>query len=329
MKAFFYALNSLLLKVVTHREQGTSIALFRILLATVTLLSLWLLRNDEVFRAIWYSQEHGGIVKLGSNHWLFRTLGGVSPRSVDTAYHLCSVGAALSLVGFGGSVSVLLCQQCYVALRSLNENASGGYDSLITVGLLLLAFGRPTRTLSLDCRLLRASWTTGLLVPAWPRALLVFQLLLMYTLTGIQKVGHAWTPFGGYTAMHYVLNDPTWLRADLGAAPWSLAILGRIATAVTWHWEQLSCLLLFHWYYRYGNRSSNNIVGKVFRRWDIRKPWALTGVVMHVGILALLDVGPFSLVSLAYYVCLCSPSTANHLLQRIKLYLGRATRTPA
>ena len=43
---------------------------------------------------------------------------------------------------------------------------------------------------------------------------------------------------------------------------------------------------------------------------------------MHLGILVLLDVGPFSLVSLAYYVCLWSPAalerTFSALVSRVR-----------
>src|SRR5690606_28372158 len=139
---------------------------------------------------------------------------------------------------------------------------------------------------------------------AWPRAVLVFQLLLMYTMTGVQKVGHSWTPMGGYTALHYVLNDPTWLRWDLGSWPWLLGPVLRVSTAITWHWEQLSLLLLLHWFFRWRVTDSPSWLGRVFVRWDLRYPWAAIGVVLHVGILVFFDVGPFSLVSLAYYVCL-------------------------
>jgi hypothetical protein len=326
--SFTFSLQTLLKKVVTHREPGTTIALFRICLATVTLSSLWILRNEDVFAAIWFSSEHGGLEKLTTDHWLFQFLGGFSPRAVTTAYHLCALCAGLTLLGFGGSVSVLVCQQCYVALRALNEDASGGYDSLITVGLLLLALGRPTATLSLDCRLLRNSWTHAVLVPVWPRALLVFQLLLMYTVTGLQKIGYSWTPFGGYTAMHYVLNDPTWLRVELGDLPWKFDLVARLATLTTWHWEQLSFLLLFHWYYRFGNVDAQHWFAKLFRRWDLRIPWALVGAVMHLGIFLLLDVGPFSFASLSYYVCLWGPHTRHMTWLSVRAGSARVLHTP-
>lgn len=329
MTSLVSALGALLSKVVTHRELGTSIALFRVLLAATELVNLWLLSNEQVFQAIWFPRADGGLTNPTAHHWLYALLGGFSAQSVTTLYHLCWVGAGLTLVGFGGGISLLLCQQSHVALRSLNENASGGYDSLIAVGLLLLALARPTVTLSLDCWLLRRKWTSAILVSAWPRALIVFQLLFMYTVTGVQKVGHSWTPFGGYTAMHYVLNDSTWLRTDLGALPWLFDIPARIATFVTWHWEQLSFLLFFHWYYRYGNTASSHWFGRTFRRFDLRVPWALTGLFMHLGILALLDVGPFSLVSLSYYVCLWGPKTHQRHAARFTAWLARVKRTLA
>jgi hypothetical protein len=46
---------------------------------------------------------------------------------------------------------------------------------------------------------------------------------------------------------------------------------------------------------------------RLLLRWDLRKPFVLVGVGLHLGILLTLEVGPFSLVSLAYYLALFSP----------------------
>jgi hypothetical protein len=313
-----WALPRLLQEVVSRRETATSVALFRILLAASVLCSLGLIQRGNVLPAIWFSVEEGGVSALSSGHWLFHVLGGFTPKTVHWLYQAGVASAGLALLGFGGRVSVLLCQQCYVALCHLNDNASGGYDSLIILGLLLLMFTRPTATLSLDARLKRGAWTSAERISAWPRALLVFQILFMYSMTGLQKIGLAWTPLGGYTALHYVLNDPTWVRFDLGSAAWALEIPLRVGTALTWHWEQLSILLLFHWYYRVGKPSGSvGWFGRVFQRWDLRGSWAVMGLLMHAGIGLLLDVGPFSLVSLTYYVCLWGPGTWERLGQRL------------
>lgn len=290
-----------------RRERATSIALFRILLCLGALYSLAIMTRDDVFLVTWISAKEGGISALGSRHWMFRALGGLSSATVSDVFCFCGITMSLAMVGFGGRVTVLLAQQSYVALRTLNENASGGYDSLICLGLLILGFTASTATLSVDCLLTYGRFRRQVLVPTWPRAVLVFQVLLMYTMTGLQKVGHSWTPMGGYTALHFVLNDPTWLRWDLGTLPWRLDPLLRLSTAVAWHWEHVSILLGLHWYYRHTEAASPRWLRALFTRWDLRYVWATIGLLLHAWILLLFDVGPFSLVSVAYYVNLWSP----------------------
>lgn len=302
------ALVTLLHACANRRESATTLALFRILLCASALYSLAIMHRADVFDVTWVRAKEGGIIALGSHHWMFAALGGFNAASAHQLHWITEVALACGLLGFGGRATLLLAQQSYVALRTVNENSSGGYDSLICLGLLVLACSASTATLSLDCRLTYGRVWRSCRVAAWPRAVLVFQVLLMYSMTGLQKIGHSWTPMGGYTALHYVLSDPTWLRWDLGTLPWAIDPILRVATAVTWHWEQLSLLLLFHWYYRVTNAHSPRWLRMLFLRWDMRYPWTLVGVVMHVGILVLLDVGPFSLVSLAYYVNLWSPN---------------------
>src|SRR5690606_5938536 len=300
-------LLTLLHACANRREEATTVALFRILLCAGALYSLAIMTRDDVFQVTWLGAKHGGISALSSRHWMFAALGGFNASNVEQLFTFCCFSMFFGLVGFGGRMTLLFAQQSYVALRTLNENASGGYDSLICLGLLVLACTASTATLSVDCRLIYGRFTRTAWIAAWPRAVLVFQVLLMYTMTGLQKVGHSWTPMGGYTALHFVLNDPTWLRWDLGTLPWAIDPVLRVATAVTWHWEQLSLLLLFHWYYRTTDAASPRWLRTLFTRWDLRSAWALIGLVLHASILLLFDVGPFSLVSVAFYVNLWSP----------------------
>lgn len=317
-------LSTLLHACANRRESATTLALFRILLCAAALYSLAIMHRADVFEVTWVSAKQGGIIALSSRHWMFAALGGFSAHNAHQLLWICELALTCGLLGFGGRWTLLLAQQAYVALRTINENSSGGYDSLICLGLLVLACSASTATLSLDCRLTYGRVWRACSVAAWPRAVLVFQVLLMYTMTGLQKIGHSWTPMGGYTALHYVLSDPTWLRWDLGTAPWSVTAVLRFATAVTWHWEQLSLLLLLHWYYRATDATSPRWLRWLFVRWDLRYPWALVGIVMHVGILVLLDVGPFSLVSLAYYVNLWSPTEWHRVYTWTRTSLRRA-----
>jgi hypothetical protein len=128
----------------------------------------------------------------------------------------------------------------------------------------------------------------------------------MYTLTGLQKSALVWTPAGGYSALYWVMQDPTWMRFDGAFAAWISPLL-RVATAVTWHWEQLSILLLLWFYYRRTKEKGGRIRNWVLKR-DWRIGWALIGVMLHAGILLLMNVGPFSWVSLSFYVLLWRPS---------------------
>ena len=64
-----------------------------------------------------------------------------------------------------------------------------GDDRLLTNALWLLVLSRSTATLSLDCRLRTGQWVSSVLVPAWPRYLALYQLVLVYGTTGLQKLG--------------------------------------------------------------------------------------------------------------------------------------------
>ncbi|HVZ31694.1 MAG TPA: hypothetical protein VG963_04665, partial [Polyangiaceae bacterium] len=221
----------------------------------------------------------------------------------------------LSLIGLGGRWPLFATLQAYLGLTSLNPTASGGFDNLLTIALWLLFLSGCNATLSLDARRKEGSWFSERSVAAWPRYVLILQLIVMYTATGLQKVSLSWTPMGGYTALYYVLRDPTWLRSEQVAQGVPLPLL-RLGTALTWHWEQLSCLLLAVFYFRATRRRPGRLRA-AFNRWDLRLPWAAIGISLHLGILILIDVGPFSFVSLAYYVNLFAPEEIEaHLLGR-------------
>ena len=68
-------------------------------------------------------------------------------------------------------------------------------------------------------------------VPAWPRYLLLLQLVWVYFSGGMNKSAGAWGPFGGFTALANALSDP---HAARFAPGWVGAIypLTRIATGL-------------------------------------------------------------------------------------------------
>jgi hypothetical protein len=303
-------------RLLARRERATTLALFRILVSAVLIGSLLSAAFAGVVEVIWMDASRGGMLVLGSGNWLVALLGGPTPTVVWSLFGVALAGAICSLIGFGGRWLLLLTLQAFIGLRSLNSSASGGYDSMICIALWLLFLSECHASLSLDAWRKHETVFSEQLVPAWPRYLLILQLVVIYTATGLQKVSLTWTPMGGYTALYYVLHDPTWLRFD-AEARWLPVPLLRLATALSWHWEQLTILLLPVFYFR-ATRGRPGKLRAAFNRLDLRLIWASVGVALHLGILALLDVGPFSFISLAYYVNLFTPAEVERVarLQR-------------
>jgi hypothetical protein len=302
-----------------RREAGTSLAAVRIGVGLCTLLTLATAAADGMVEVLWVDAAYGGFGDISGNGF-FQLCGGPRPAVTWTLFALAASGALLVTVGLGARVAALVTTLCFGALVSSQPDTTGGADALITNALWLLALSRCDETLSLRCRLRAGSFRSDREIPAWPRYLLILQLVVVYFAAGVQKTAGVWTPGGGYLALHYVFQDPTWIRFGDDALLWA-SPLTRIGTAVTWHWEHLAPLLLLYYYFAYTRERSGRI-----RRWltrfDLRKPWAAIGVVLHVGIFSLLDVGVFSLIALIYYFALWRPGEiergANRLRERLR-----------
>jgi hypothetical protein len=287
-----------------RRERGTSLAALRIGVGCAALYSLLSVAAAGLVEPLWLDQAHGGMQRAHPT-WLLELLGVATPGVIWSLFWIAVGTAVCVIVGLGGRVATFVLLQVYAALVASNPNTSGGGDLLITNALWLLTLGWSTASLSLDCRMRTGRWWSDRLVSAWPRYLFVFQLVVVYFAAGAQKTSVHWTPGGGYLALHYVLQEPTWIRWD---PAWfeTLSPLTRIGTAITWHWEQLAPLLLLVYYYRYTRERAGRL-RRLFNRRDLRKPWAAIGLGLHVGILLVINVGPFSVISMAYYLALWTP----------------------
>jgi hypothetical protein len=253
---------------------------------------------------LWMNPADGGYTTV-SPSWLFERLGGVTPTTVWAVVVVTLLAGLAMTLGLGGRLMPLVALQGYLALYSLNSDAVGGYDWLLTNALWLLVLARATATLSLDCRLRTGCWRCADLVPAWPRYLAIYQIVLVYWTTGLQKLSAAWTPAGGFSALYYILQEPTWHRWDMSWLAWVYP-LTQVATATSWIWELTAPLLLLAlWFRRTADRPGR--LRALFNRVPVRGLWVAIGVCVHLGILIFMNVGPFSWVSLAFYVCLFRP----------------------
>lgn len=303
MKRLWHAWVELL----SHCEPATSLARFRIAVALVILYALLSMIAADLVDVMWVDAAYGGLQTLSTKHWLVGLLGGRTPATAWTLVGSGLLLAALLAVGLGGRLTALVTLQVYYALTSAQGTLTGGYDTLVTNALWLLVLSESTATLSLDCRRRTGRFTSDRPVPAWPRYLVILQLVVVYGTTGLHKLSPVWTPGGDLSALYWVFQEPTWRRFDMTwtASAWAYP-LTQLGTAVTWWWEVLAPLLLVVYWARY-TAARGGRVRRALNRFDLRRPWAAIGVALHLGILVLLNVGPFSWISLAYYLCLIPP----------------------
>ncbi len=290
--------------LLSRREVGTSLALFRVAVGLCVVLLLGSVVAADLVGVIWVDAADGGYRDLTGN-WLVQALGGPT-RAVMWRLTVGGIaGGVLLAAGLGGRVVALLTLQLLIATTSVNGQATGSYDILLTNALWLLVLADSTATLSVDCRVTQGQWTSARTVPAWPRYLGIFQLFLMYWMTGLQKVSAYWTPGGGFSALYYILQQPTWQRTDMR---WVAHVypLTQVATALTWAWEVgAPLLLLAYWWRDTADRPGR--MRALANRFDLRLAYVGLGLIFHLSVAALMNVGPFSWVSLAYYACLFTP----------------------
>ena len=293
------------LRFLNHREPGTSLALFRIACGLCVVGAVAGVVLPGALPALWLDAGHGGYLRATNVPWLFRLVGGANPVTVWSMTAVALSAGGLLAVGLCGRLAALAALQSYVALVDLNPEAGGSYDGVLSNALWLLVLARSTATLSLGCRRRTGRWVSAEPVPAWPRYLGIYQLVLIYWSTGLHKVSAYWMPTGDFSALYYTLQQPTWQRWDMSWLAWVYP-LTQVATALTWFWEVTAPLLLLALWYR-STRERPGRLRALFNRIDYRRLFVAVGVTMHLLVFVFMEVGPFTWVTLAFYPCLYRP----------------------
>jgi len=287
------------------RESATSLALFRIAMGIGVLLTVGSVVAHRLVPVLWLQPEDGGMRPLGAGPWLVALLGGPSPEVVWPLVAGALVGGALLAAGIGGRWASVLALVCTSNVVNINGHAGGSYDELLTNGLWLTVLGPGHRTLSVTARVRTGSWWPTVQVLAFPRWLALWQLVLMYCATGLQKLSFYWVPGGDASALYYILQQPTWQRVDMRFAAW-LYPLTQAGTLVTWFWEVLSPLWLLAIVWSAWPEHAGRC-GRISNRIGLRWWFFGIGIVLHILIFVTMEVGPFTYLSLAYYVAAIHP----------------------
>ena len=285
------------MSVLSTREDARPLAAFRVAVGLCVCLSIGSVIGADLVGPLWTHADHGGIQAVPGTA-LAQLLGGPTPAVMHTLAWLAMLGGVALVAGIGGRVTALFTLQVFLACVDTNGAARGGYDLLLANALWLLVLGGGTATWSTDARLRTGHWSdASATAGAWVRWLVLFQLLLMYWTTGLQKLSIHWIPGGDLGALYWILQQPTWQRFDM-AWVGPLFPLTQIATLVTWLWE--ISMPLWAWALIRRERGQEGQL----ERLRIVEVYTVVGIGLHLVITVLLEVGPFSWVSLAYYTAL-------------------------
>jgi hypothetical protein len=275
------------------REPVVGLALFRIAIGSTLAWTLVRTIVTGAGSALFVPPEAGGMVPLEAD-WRFDLLGGPSAGAVAAVTAVALVGSALVTIGLGARPAALVTGQCCLALMSLVPESGGGHDRLYTNALWLLVLAPCDASWSVACRLRTGSWIDPTPRASIARWLAMLQLVMTYTVTGWQKLGAEWWPWGGLTAVYRSLLQPDWERTPL---PWlgSAFPLTQLATVATIVFEGgFPVVPLWMWARHRHPR---------LRRYDARLVFFAMGVGMHAILEATLNLGPFAWVTMAFYLC--------------------------
>jgi hypothetical protein len=96
----------------------------------------------------------------------------------------------------------------------------------------------------------------------------------------------------------------------------------QLMTFLTVYWEMSAPLLLLFFYYRYTPERSGRL-RSLCLRYDPRAWFLAFGVLLHTGIALTMEVGPFSYVTLAFYLCCLHPDELVGMAARLTKAAGR------
>jgi len=258
-----------------RREPATALALVRIGIAVVMLAEyLWIARLGMV-HAVWSAPPAGygggdGVMWYGV---------------LVAALAALAVGAATPVA----CVAFVLASTRLSAVAPWGENGS---DMLLRVVVLILALSRCNARWSVDAWVLRRlGRPMATEVPAWPRYLLMLQLVWVYFSGGTNKASEVWGPTGGFTALANALLDPGVARLPVGLVT-AIYPLTRVATALTMVFEWGAPLYLLAY-------------ARNWRR--VRWAWIALGAAFEIGIAIGMRLGSFPYVMIALFPVLLRP----------------------
>lgn len=300
-----------------RREAPTVLAAVRIGVGIVLLLDFLTLWRLGLVVPLMAGHEHGGLSRMAGTSgepWWY-TLFGDSVASAQWL-HVGLVLASLCMtLGWFSRASALVLMLLYAQTEQILPEADRAIDMLLRNVLMILGLSSCGATWSLD-----ALWRTGRLqgdgepVPAWPRYLLVVQIVVMYFTAGVQKYGQHWWPWGGYSALYVILQDWAMARARFGWLEHQpLYAFTQLSTFVTMVFQWTYPIVLVHYF---PGRGAPGRLRRAFERYHLHWVWIGVGGIFHVGIALTMELGIFPWGMLALYPVFAHPDEWAALFRR-------------
>jgi hypothetical protein len=286
-----------------RREDAAALALVRIFVGLVLVydyVEIW--RLDLAIALYAPSPEGFG-------------LGGASalgPHGLWLVALLAAIGVA---TGTLTRVSCVVLVVVSAQLAQVSPNAERGIDIILRIVVGVLAFSQCHARWSIDAWVrARIGRPMSHKIPAWPRYLLLLQLIWIYFSGGLNKGGAPWGPNGGFTALANILADPHVARFDPGWLELAMP-LTRVATALTMLFEFGAPLYLLFYYYAATRDRAGRLrarCNRVRARWL----WIALGLSFHLGIAIGMQLGIFPWGMLALYPVLLLPEELGRFRRR-------------
>ncbi|HEU4580661.1 MAG TPA: HTTM domain-containing protein [Polyangiaceae bacterium] len=313
-----------------EREPPTALACIRIALALVMLVDLAAIGWHGVATWLWAPLEAGGIVGWGAADapLFYRLL----PPSAASA-QLLWLGLVLSVLCVGAGFCMRGAALGYVWLSAqaalINGPADRAIDRAVRIMMLILVLSPAAQVWSID------AWRkTGHFrgspepAPAWPRYMILAQLVLIYFGAGLAKGGTSWYPWGGYRALYLTLQDPILAAADFRWLARPLPFrLTQVATALTHLWELSAPLVLLAAHYR---RRPERARGwrRAFLLVPVRNLYVALGVAFHLTLALTLRLGIFPFAMLACFPAFFRPEELERGFGRLRAGWASAFSRP-
>jgi hypothetical protein len=253
-----------------RREAVLPLALTRIALAGVLLADLLRIAQLGLVGSLWRPFEHGG---LGGRYTSSALLDDAAAWAGPATWGLNVLALVLVILGIGTRPALVVAVLTNAQLGHLYPAGDRAIDRLIRTVFLVLALSGSHRGLTVLVRDART------LVSTVPAMLIRVLLVVVYTCAGVGKaVSGAWLTWAKYPALYRIVADPTAGTLD-SMQVLALRPLFQVAGWLTVGWEVSAFLLLTRW-----------------APW-----WGIGGVLMHLGIFSMMDLGMFSWGMLAMY----------------------------